>query len=313
MKSQQEVCYAFIGSGNFAASCLEILSDWRPPLWVGTAPPRPAGRGLRLMETSVAGVASARGLHLLHSAKVSADEAILSLIQEQRPDFILVVDFAQMIKQPLINLPSFGCLNIHPSLLPAYRGSAPIQRALMDGTAETGVTVFRLIDRMDAGDILIQERLSISCEDTTGSLIQKTSELGSRALIAYIESTPFKEWILSPQSEERATYAPKIDKNERQMDWNKSASDLSHIIRALSPNPGAYILYKGKRLAIKQVEPVGGSGDPGALIALHEGNPVISCGSDALEFLVVQPEGRAAQSGAEWLRGARLKQGEILA
>ena len=313
MKSQQEVRYAFIGSGNFAASCLEIFSGWCPPLWVATAPPRPAGRGLRLMETPVAGVASSRGLQLLHSAKVSADEAILSLVQEQRLDFILVIDFAQMIKPPLINLPPLGCLNIHPSLLPAYRGSAPIQRALMDGATETGVTVFRLIDRMDAGDILIQERLPISFEDTMGSLIQKTAELGSRALISYIESTPFKEWFLSPQSEERATYAPKIDKDERQMDWSKSASDLSHIIRALSPDPGAYTLYKGKRLAIKQVNPVGGSGDPGMFIALHEGNPIISCGSGALEFLVVQPEGKTAQSGAEWLRGARLKPGEILA
>ena len=313
MKPQQEVRYAFIGSGHFAACCLEILSDWRAPLWVATAPPRPAGRGLRLMETPVAGIASSRGLQLLHSAKVSTDETILSLVQEQKPDFILVVDFAQMIKPPLIDLPPLGCLNIHPSLLPAYRGSAPIQRALMDGVAETGVTVFRLIDRMDAGAVLIQERLVIDHEDTTGSLIQKASALGSRALISYIESTPLDAWVFSPQDNDRAAYAPKIDKNERQMDWQKSASDLSHIIRALSPDPGAYTLYKGKRLAIKQAEPVSGSGAFGTLIALREGNPIISCGSGALELLVVQPEGKTAQSGAEWLRGARLGLGEKLA
>lgn len=304
--------YVFIGSGSFAASCLEVFSAWHNPLAVLTAPPRPAGRGLRLTQTPVAEVAASRGLRLLHSAAASMDEAFLSLIREQGADFALVIDFAQMIREPLIHLCPLGCLNIHPSLLPAYRGSAPIQRALMDGAGETGVTVFRLASRMDAGDILLQERLAIAPEDTTGSLIWKTSQLGSRALISHIESTPLPGWVFRAQDEARATYAPKIEKHERQIDWHRSAHDIFHITRGLSPEPGGYTLCRGKRLALRQVLPAEGSGEPGRLIALRDENPVISCGSGALELLEVQPEGKTAQSGAQWLRGARLKPGDGL-
>lgn len=321
MKIEGGPAYAFFGSGVFAARCLALLSLWRAPLWIVTAPPKPAGRGGALRETPVMSLAnsteSLRNVPVLTSAAASRDDAVLAMKRDCPPDFTFVVDFGQIIREPILAWDeAIGCINIHPSLLPLYRGAAPVQRALMDGAAETGVTIFKLAPGMDSGPILMREKLEIKPDDDTGTLLERASEVGTRAFIDFASSAPLDTWRFTPQDEALATHAPKISKEEERVDWNRPAAEISNLIRALRPTPGAWTTIRGKRLRLIEAFPVEPPQEdepaPGMLLGMTDGRPVVATGQGLLALARVQMEGKKTTGAAEWWNGLRPSEGEKL-
>lgn len=323
MTTGRFLSYAFVGSGGFAARCLHLLSEWRLPSWIVTAPPKPAGRGNRIAPTPVESMILEtprfEGVPLVRSAAASRDERVLGLKRGEgvgRVDVVFVTDFGQLIKEPLLSRDEpIGCLNIHPSMLPRYRGAAPIQRVLMDGLCETGVTIFKLVEQMDSGPILLQRKISIEETDDTGSLLDRAATVGVDAFVEYASGTPLSEWRFAAQDDSLATYAPKIDRAEERIDWSAHADSISFKIRALAPKPGAWTTIRGKRLRILEARPEEdgrGTSAPGTFAMSREGTPLVRTGNGLLALCSVQMEGRKIQPASEWWRGLRAGDGECL-
>lgn len=300
----------FFGSGLFAEKCLRLVSERIMPEWVITNAPRPAGRGMKERPTPVQTAASSLGIPFYVTGRMSEDEERLMWIKENLPDLMLVIDFGHMIKEPLLSLARLGCFNIHPSMLPAYRGSAPVQRAILDGLDKTGVTIFRLDAGMDSGPVLACREVTIDLSDNSATLLEKCAETGCELLLQYICDRDPDDWVLTPQSDEGVSHAPKIEKYEAEIDWNECARKNFNKIRAMYPSPIAYTIIKGKRLKILAASLIGGEGRPGVLFCSENGFPLIGSGGGLLMLECVQSEGKGEQSAADWLRGARLTHGE---
>ena len=312
----------FMGSGAFAARCLTHLSaSLFPGLsleCVITGNPTRAGRGLRETVSRVEEVALALGLPLERTGPLSENGPLLEAVTASPPDAILVVDFAQLIREPFLDAPRWGCLNIHPSLLPRWRGAAPIQRALMSGDAETGVTVFRLVPEMDAGPILRQVSIPVEPTATASELYEKLSLRGSQIAlegVQYLLNRPNNVFhFFKKQDDGAATYAPKIGKAEGGVSWDGEALRIHNIVRALDASFGAFAAVRGARLKIWRTLPCGeGEGkDVGRVLRFSDGFPVVGCGGGALRLDEVQAEGKKRVGGDEWARGLRLEEGDML-
>lgn len=303
--------FGFCGSGQFAALCLKLITESANPDWVITISPRPAGRGMQLRRTPVHEAAENLGIPTYTTDKLSADSDLLEMIKADAPDLIMVVDFGHMIKEPLLSMTPIGCINIHPSKLPLYRGSAPVQRAIMDGLTETAVTLFKLDAGMDSGPILSQPSVSILPEDDSESLLVKCAKIGCDELKKYIE-LPAKEWNFTEQNTSEISFAPKIDKSEGKINWECDAHQLINLIRALKHSPGTYCEISGKRLRIHEAEYISANGKSGTIISLQDNMPIVACLNGAVKLISVQPEGKKVQKADEWLRGSRLKIGDSL-
>lgn len=305
--------FGFCGSGRFAAECLSLITAGKAvPDWVVTNSPRPSGRGLRLQNTPVFETASELGISVTVTDKFSADENAAEMIRRNAPDLILVIDFGHMIREPILSMTPLGCINMHPSMLPAYRGSAPIQRAIMDGLKETGVTLFRLDKGMDSGPVLAQIPITIDDTDDSLTLLSKACCAGSGKLLEYLLEISPEKWCFTAQPEKGVSFAPKIEKSEGKIDWGNTSTSISNRIRALAAAPGTYCEAAGRRLRINKAAPTSGNGAPGELISTDKGFPVIACGEGALILTMVQPEGKSRKNADEWLRGSRIKLGDIL-
>ena len=303
----------FMGSGRFAARCFLELSAFLHFEVVVVPPPKPAGRGLKESLSPLEEVAKAGYGPLIRARDVNREPILLDMAQKEPPDVIVVVDFGQRIKEPILSAPAFGCINIHPSLLPAYRGAAPIQRAIIDGKEETGVTIFRLVNAMDAGPILAQRRYPISPDETAGHLCEALACEGSRLLLEVLEGLSKGSIREEPQDESEATYAPKIAKEEALIRWDESSKRVHDLVRALNPTPGAFTFARGKTLKIWRTSLADGiCGKPGEIVKIEEGRPVVACGEGGVVLLEVQQEGKAPRDAASWWRGARLKEGDVL-
>jgi len=304
--------FGFCGSGKFAAECLSIIAEKTYPEWVLTNAPRPSGRGLLMQNTPVYHISDELGIKTRTTGKLSSEKETLEWIESDLPDLILVIDFGHMIKEPLLNMTSLGCINIHPSMLPAYRGSAPVQRAIMDGHKETGVTIFRLNQGMDSGPILAQIPVAIDDEDDTDSLLHKTCKVGCKKLLEYLIEIPSDRWRFIPQNDEDVSTAPKIEKAEGKINWEESSVNILNKIRALGTAPGTYCDFADKRLRVHKAELAAGCGLPGQLIKIDDGFPVIACREGSLKLIHLQPECKKIQNADEWLRGTRMKIYDIL-
>lgn len=299
--------WAVLSSGPFGALWLEgLLAVGRRPLWIMTKPPRPAGRGYRERVTPVEEVALSFGLTPVRTNSPVDDVAALA---PQGLDVLFVVDCSFFIREPLLSFPTMGCINLHPSLLPQLRGAAPIQRALWMGLDVTGVTMFRLVEEMDAGPILMRVPHPVDPDDHFGSLLPKLARLASRMTGDFLDAPD--SFYPVPQ-EGSPSYAPRISNQETRVDWGDGASRVRDMIRALSPSPCAWSTLGGRRIrilkaSVDQYPPI--SSPPGAHY-VRDSLPCVVCGDGSgLVLLEVQPEGKRPMESASWLKGLRLSPG----
>jgi methionyl-tRNA formyltransferase len=294
----------FVGSSAFAVEVLKALTDspHRPALVV-TPPDRPRGRGRKVGPPPAAVAARALALELLQTANVNDQEA-LETIARHDPEVLCVCEFGQLIKEPLLS--RYLMLNVHPSVLPRWRGAAPIERALMAGDSETGVTIFKIAERLDSGPIALSAVEPIRPGDTAGTLSARLARLGGELLVESLDRARAGTLELSEQSEEGATYAAKIDPEERRLDPARPAAELERTVRALTPHVGVFLaLEGGERLGISAAEKAEVELAPGELRAL-DGRLLIGCAEGALELKEVRPPGKRTISAAEYLRGYKL-------
>jgi len=296
----------YMGTPTFAVPALAALDDEYEVVGVVTQPDRPAGRGRRLAALPVKEEALARGLPVFQPRTLRTPEALAKLAGWQ-PDLIVVVAFGQILRAPVLELPAHGCLNVHASLLPAYRGAAPIAAAILAGETATGVTIMRLDEGMDTGPVLAQATCMIDAQDTTATLGVKLAELGARTLI---ETLP--HWLagrIQPQQQDEAlaTCCRPLVKTDGRLDWAQSAAALERRIRATDPWPGAYTTWRGQRLKVLAARPLPdwqGGDQPGQVVVLETGIGVTT-GKGALELLEVQLAGKKPMAAGVFSRGQR--------
>jgi methionyl-tRNA formyltransferase len=292
---------AYLGTSEFAAAVLRDLarSPHRPQLVV--APPdRPRGRGRRTQSPPAAEAARELGIDLLQAADVN-DEAALERIRAARPEVVVVCAFGQMIREPLLS--EWPMLNVHPSLLPRWRGAAPIERALMAGDETTGVSVMRVTAGLDSGPVALAEEVAIGAVDDFESLSAKLAALGSELLVRALDRLAAGGLEFAEQDDDRATYAEKIAAEDRRIDPTRSAAELARTVRALTPHVGAYLeTSAGERLGVRRARPVDVRVKRGEAKA-EWGALLLGCGRGALRLEVVQPPGGRPMAADAFLRG----------
>lgn len=289
----------FLGTSEFAAAVLEKLAATEHrPLLVVTRPDRPKGRGRRVTPPPVARAASAVGLELFQPQSVNDEQARLR-ISAVRPDAVCVCAFGALITEPLLS--EHTMLNVHPSLLPRWRGAAPIERAIMAGDSETGVSIMQLTAGLDSGPVCAQGQVPIGPTDTYGTLATRLQELGTMLLVGTLEDRP----LCRDQDDELATYAEKISATDRLLDPLEPAVALERKVRALAPHIGARLeLSDGSTLGVLEVAVVEDGPSPGS-VSLSGRRPILGCADGALELVSVHPPGRRPMSGEAYLRGLR--------
>jgi methionyl-tRNA formyltransferase len=292
----------YVGTSEFAAAVLERLAaSPHRPLLVVTRPDRPRGRGRRLAPPPVAVTACELGIELEQPESIN-DEGARERIGAARPQTICVCAFGALIKEPLLS--SHRMRNVHPSLLPRWRGAAPVERAIMSGDKETGVSIMVLTSGLDSGPVCLQEAEAIGPRDTYGTLASRLQELGGELLVRALDTDP----ECAEQDDALATYADKISPPDRALDPRLTAGELERVVRALTPHIGAQVaLADGSPLGVREVLalPCGDGGPPPGAVSFDGSVPLLGCADGALELLVVQPPGRRAMSGEEFLRGRR--------
>ncbi len=299
----------FIGTGHFAALCLQGFSRQNITFTrIITGQPTRSGRNNKENPSPVEIMAGTLGLNVTRTGKLSENNELIDALALENPDVIFVIDFGQIIREPFL---SRMCLNIHPSLLPEYRGAAPIQRALLDGHDSTGVTVFRLAKAMDAGDILEQKRVDVLENDNASGLYMKLAETGCEVAEKALKNP--EGLTFTPQDNSMATFAPKLEKSEFALSFSDTASKFVNTVRALDMSGGAYVMAAGKRLKVwrARLRNDVNDGRAGEILSV-EGCPVVSCGDYGVELLEVQSEGKRRMSGREWTAGLRIRTGDIL-
>jgi methionyl-tRNA formyltransferase len=302
----------FMGSGDFSLELfLDLIKLGFRFRAVVTRPDRPAGRGLRRRPTPLKTAASREGLPVFQPENLH-DTEMWRQLSGFHPDFILVADYGLILPAPVLAIPSSGCVNVHPSLLPRYRGAAPIRRALMDGVEETGVTLIIMDEGTDTGPVVAQSALRVGHDENHADLCRRLAATGAEMVIKALPEIAAGEVKPVPQDEALATYAPPIRKSDLDIKWSESAEELHNLIRAMSPRPGAFTLYKGKRLKILASTPSEEEcrADPGTIIDAGKSRLKVATGRGCLEIEAVQPEGKKVISAAEFLRGYRLQAGD---
>jgi methionyl-tRNA formyltransferase len=291
----------FMGTPGFALPALEALvAAGHEIAAVYTRPPRPAGRGQAARPSPVAARAAALGLKLRHPLSLR-DAEVQAGFAALEADAAVVVAYGLILPPAVLAAPRAGCLNIHASLLPRWRGAAPIHRAVMAGDAETGVCIMRMEAGLDTGPVLLRAAVPIGEEETTGELHDRLAQLGAGLIVQALARLP--DLVAVAQGAEGVTYAAKIDKAEARIDWTRPAAEVARLIRGLSPAPGAWCLAGGERVKLLRARAVAGAGTPGEVLEGAAEALVVACGQGAVAVSEVQREGRRAMAVAEALRG----------
>jgi len=305
----------FMGSPRFAVPTLEyLLADKYEIVAVYTQPDRPAGRGRDLLSSPVKQAAEARGLRVVQPANLKA-AGVVEQLEGFEPDVIVVAAFGQILPRSVLALPRLGCLNIHPSLLPYFRGASPVASAILAGEDFTGVSIMVMDEGLDTGPVLARAQIPISPRDTTGSLTAKLSCLGARLLGEALVGWSRGEFTPRPQDEAGATYCSPTTKGEGEIDWRLPAADIWRRVRAFNPWPGCYTRWRGKSLKIIEAAPLAGEQPPGVgrVVALNSKSGFgVATGDGILGVYRVQMEGKKAMSAGEFLRGQREFIGAVL-
>ena len=303
----------FMGTPEIAATALSaLLSDGFDVVGCVSQPDRPKGRGMVLTPPPVKVLAEEHGIPV-YQPDTLKDEALLPVLAELAPDVIAVVAYGKILPDYVLNYPKYGCVNLHVSLLPKYRGAAPMQRAVMNGERETGVTTMRMDAGLDTGDILLVEKFPIGDEDTFETVHDTSAEIGGALLSRTLRGLEVGTVTPRPQRHEDATYAEKITKEECAIDFSLPARTLHNRIRGLSPIPLAFTrMPSGKLLKVVSAAVTEGEGAPGEIIRAEKDGFAVACGVGALLFRTVIPEGKGRMSAADLVRGRQLAVGDVL-
>jgi len=297
----------FAGTPAFAAKALEaIIAAGHEVALALTQPDRPAGRGMALQASAVKEVALRHGIEVFQPASLKDGDAQARLAAVGA-DAMVVAAYGLILPQAALDLPRFGCLNIHASLLPRWRGAAPIQRALLAGDSESGVCIMQMEAGLDTGPVLLCEALPIAADDTAASLHDKLSALGARLIVDALGRLPLPAVA---QPAEGVSYAHKIGKAEAIIDWNRSAAELDRHIRAFNPFPGAQARFAGQPVKLWRALPVAGDGEPGSILAVDRGQIVVACGEGALALCELQKAGGKRLAADAFLAGHPLEAGQ---
>ena len=304
-----------MGTPEISATCLKrLLDDGHNVTAVVTREDKPRGRGNVMTPTPTKLLALENNIPV-YTPKTLRDEEFMKILLEHNPDLIAVVAYGKILPKSVIDFPRLGCLNLHVSLLPKYRGAAPMQRAIMAGEKETGVTVMYMDEGLDTGDIIEVARFPINKTDNFETIHDRSAEIGSLLLSDVIKKMPSGDIKRVKQDDSLATYAQKVEKADCKLDFTLSAEKLDFIIRGVTPIPAAFAYLRGKMLKINRAEPINASGNAGEVIAISgigDGYIDVACAEGALRITAVIPEGKGKMTSGDFVRGRKIQVGDIL-
>lgn len=305
----------FMGTPDFAVPCLDVLvMEGYPVAAVVTQPDRPKGRGQKLAYSPVKQAALNYNLSVLQPESIKSDE-FYNQICALQPDIIIVIAFGQFLSKRILDLPRYGCINVHASLLPQYRGSAPIHWAIINGETVSGVTTMYMDVGMDTGDMILKSEIPILSDDTTGSLHDKLQNLGAKVLSETLKNIAAGKSVREPQNEAEATYAHLLCRSTERIDWHQPAPVIHNLVRGLNPWPGSYCSYQNKSLKIWKTRVYNESfacSQPGQVVQVTPEGLVVETGKGTIELLEVQPESKRRMKASDFVCGYSLAKGNML-
>ena len=305
----------FMGTPEISATCLKALIESDNEIVaVVTGKDKPRGRGNVMTPTAVKALALENSLPV-YTPDTLKNEEFAELLGEIDPELIAVVAYGKILPKSVLDYPKYGCVNVHVSLLPKYRGAAPMQRAIIEGEKETGVTIMYMAEGVDTGDIIAAEAFPIGAEDDFEAIHDRSADVGARLLVKTIKDIADGVATRTPQDDSLATHAAKIEKEDCKIDFSRSARAIDCAIRGVTPIPGAFAYLKGKMLKIFKATPTEGKGRPGEVIAVDpkgSGSFTVACTEGALLVKGVIPEGKGKMSAGDFVRGRKIEIGDIL-
>jgi methionyl-tRNA formyltransferase len=309
----QDVRTVFMGTPDFALQTLQGLIDAGCNMvGVYTQPDRPKGRGKQLAAPPVKELAQQYDIPVYQPLRLRQPEAVAEL-EKLAPELIVVVAYGQILPKSVLDIPAHGCINVHASLLPKYRGAAPINKAIIEGETETGITTMFMDVGLDTGDMLVKKTLSIGPEETAGALHDRLATLGRETMEETLQQLCAGTLQREVQDDEQSTYASMMKKEDGRIDWSRSAAEVHNQVRGLDPWPGAYTTINGELLKLAGTSPEQAGGDkPGSVIAADQDGVCIACGSGSLRVKELQLAGRKRLPAADFLRGCPLEAGTMM-
>ena len=296
----------FMGTPDFAVPCLARLVEISDVVAVVTQPDRPKGRGQKLLPPPVKVFAQEHGIAVYQPVRVKAPDFV-DVLRGLAPDLIVVVAFGQILSKEILSLPPLGCINVHASLLPRYRGAAPMQWAIVRGEKETGVTTMFMDEGLDTGDMLMRETLPITQAMTAAELHDAMMKLGADVLEKTLFSLSEGTLKRTPQDEALSTYAPLLDKEVGRIDWKKSAQEIHDLVRGLNSWPGAYTMLEGQKFKIWRTRLAEGTAEPGEIVSVTKQGLLVGTGEGMLEILEVQAPSKKKMAAGDYVRGHGLQ------
>ena len=303
-----------MGTPDFAVNTLEkIIEAGHEVMLVVTQPDKPKGRGNTMQFPPVKECAVSHGLEVFQPVKIREDASV-EYLKKFAPDIIIVAAFGQILPKSILDLPKYGCINVHASLLPKYRGASPIQRVIIDGETETGVTIMQMNAGLDTGDMLYQKKIPITSEDTFETLHDKLMVLGGEAITEALPLLEAGKLTPEKQDDAKTCYAALITKEMGRLDFTKTAAELDRLIRGLTPWPSAYTFYRGKQLKIWKAIPMvtAHREAPGTILAVNKDSFEVAASEGALKVMELQLEGKKRMTAHDFLLGVKVQPGEIL-
>lgn len=308
----------FMGTPAFAVPSLEMLiAEGYTIAAVVTQPDRPQGRKKVLTPTPVKEAALRHGIPVLQPQRLRNPEAVAELA-EYKPDLIVTAAYGQILPKSVLDMPALGCLNVHGSLLPAYRGGAPIQRSIINGESVTGITLMYMEEGLDTGDMIARAEVPIEDDDTAGTMFEKLSQAGAELLRRELPRLVKGKVEAEPQDDSKATYAPNLTRDDEKIDWSRTSREIYDQIRGLVPYSGGFTLWNGEVFKVwaaakpDSAQKASGDAQPGTVLELQEKGIVVKTGDGTLTLLTVQPSGKKAMDAAQFVRGTSLTAGTVL-
>lgn len=303
----------FMGTPDFAVPTLEALIEKHEVLAVVTQPDKPKGRGKKMVFPVVKGKALEHNITVYQPQKVKTPEFV-EILKEYQPDIMVVVAFGQILSEEILNIPKYGCINVHGSILPQYRGAAPIQWSIINGEEFGGVTTMYMAKGLDSGDMILKAKEKIKPDDTYGSLYDRLSVIGADLLIKTLDLIENGEVKRIPQNDDEATFAPMIKPELEHINWNGKNTDIVNLIKGLNPQPVAYTMLNDEKLKIWFAETIDGdyNGEPGTIVDVRKRDFVVMTAKGAVAVKEVQAQGGKRMSADAYMRGHAIEKGTIL-